>query len=165
VEEWLRVVVCKEAPWRWTPVQLQVLSEPRSVKIVNELMYYCPLFVDNQPALYTLLVLSACVRSSILIFPQHSPILPFGLSLTKFVLDFVLAEDHLAPSLADAHAGAGAGSAPPPPLLQWWFAQSVRSHVCFSAAPGGVAGMVQITCDKLYRLDRGRRMQERGGQL
>jgi hypothetical protein len=90
---------------------------------------------------------------------------PFALSLTKFVLDFVLAEDHLAPSLADAHAGAGAGSAPPPPLLQWWFAQSVRSHVCFSAAPGGVAGMVQSTCGKLYRLDRARRMQERGGQL
>src|ERR1700735_1896790 len=43
-----------------------------------------------------------------------SPLRP---SLTKFVLDFVLAEDYLAHSLADAHAGAGAGagSAPPPP--------------------------------------------------
>jgi len=81
-------------------------------------MYYRLLFVDNQPALYTLLVLSARVRSPILIFPQNSPFRPFALSLTKFVLDFVLVEDHLAPSLADAHAGAGAGSAPPPRLLQ-----------------------------------------------
>lgn len=93
-------------------------------------------------------------------FSSSHNIRPFALSLTKFVLDFVLGEDHLAPSLADAHAGAG--SAPPPPL-QWWSAQSVRSHVYFSAARGGVFGMVQSTCDKLYRLDRGRRMQERGG--
>jgi hypothetical protein len=94
---------------------------------------------------------------------------PLRPSLTKFVLDFVLAEDYLAPSLADAHAGAGAGagagSAPPPPLLRWWSAQGIRSHVCFSAARGGVGGMVQSMCDKLYRLDRGKRMQVRGGQL
>jgi hypothetical protein len=66
-----------------------VLSEPRSVKTVNELRFYRLLFVDNQPSLYTLLVLSARARLPILIFPQHSPLRP---SLTKFVLGFVLAE-------------------------------------------------------------------------
>jgi hypothetical protein len=43
---------------------------------------------------------------------------PLRSSLTKFVLSFVLAEDHLAPSPAGFHAGAGAGSVLPPPILQ-----------------------------------------------
>jgi hypothetical protein len=98
-----------------------MISEPRSVKTVNELMFYCLLFGNNQPALQTLLISSTRARSPIVILPQYLPLRP---PLTKFVFNFVLAKDHLAPSLADAHASAGAGagadagSAPPPPVLQ-----------------------------------------------
>jgi hypothetical protein len=78
------------------------------------------------------------------------------------VLNFVLAEDHLAPPSADSHASVS---------VDMFFLSSsdglvrVRFHVRFSAARGDGAGMVQSTRGKLYILDRDRRMQERGGQL
>ena len=81
------------------------------MKTVNELMFYCLLFGDNQPTLHTLLVLSARARSAVLIFPQHQPLRP---SLTKFMLNFILVEDHQASSLADFHAGASASSCSSP---------------------------------------------------
>jgi hypothetical protein len=75
------------------------------------------------------------------------------------VLNFVLAEDHLAPSSADSHASVSADMLFSDGLVR------VRFYVRFSAARGDGAGMVQSTRAKLYILDRDRRMQERGGQL
>jgi hypothetical protein len=99
-------------------VLLQVFIPPRSVKTVNERVFYCLLLGETISTRCTpLFVLPA--RAG---FPHsHLPTTsnPPSLFTHQVRPTSSWRKDHLPPCLADSHSGAGAGSALPHSVLQW----------------------------------------------